>query len=762
MTQPEPDGSARPGHTDGPSGPIDTLTQRGNELFEQDRQRSLRKTDRLFVCLMLVQWAVALAFALILSPYRWSGQSNELYIHIWAAIFVGGAVTLFPIFMTYAFPGAAVTRNVIAIAQMLMSTLLINLTGGRIETQFHVFGSLVILSFYRDWRILIPATLVVGLDYFLREIYWPSSVYGVLAASPWRSVAQAAWVVFADVFLVIWCKHSLRKMRAMANRTAALESEQNFRRIFQEAPIGMAEMALDGKFLQVNLALCQMLGYNATELTNLRSQEITPPEDMELADRNAKKLLHDGTECFALEARYIRKNGELLWVNRTTYMFHEDNGQPHHQVVMVEDISERKRSEKELQQGRVQLERTLVINQLIMNNSHDVICTIDENGRFLSVNGASESLWGYKPEELVGRPYIDLVHPDDRPKTTQTDGDIRVTKTITDVVNRYVRKDGSIVAVVWSANWSEADRMLFCVAHDITARTKMENALRLAKEEADRANRAKNEFLSRMSHELRTPLNAVLGFGQLLEQQDPTDEQRPRIKHILDAGRHLLKLTNEVLDISQIETGKLELSLEPVLIREVADEALELIRALAAERKINISRSPLTTGALSGQFECADATPTESDATLCVLADQERFAQVLLNLLTNALKYTPAGGAISISWEIRGDKHVRVEVRDTGPGIPQEKISRLFVPFDRLGAEHTEVKGRGLGLALCQRLITAMHGSIGVESELGRGSTFWVELERGIASAKNERAGRAPIRTASGQRQKTEAPSYRR
>lgn len=755
MTQPEPDGRAKPGPTDGASGPIDTLTQRADELFEQNRQRTFRKTDRLFVCLMLVQWAAALAFALILSPHRWSGQSNELYIHIWAAIFVGGGVTLFPIFMTYAFPGAAVTRTVIAIAQMLMSTLLINLTDGRIETHFHVFGSLVILSFYRDWRILIPATLVVGLDHFLRGIYWPSSLYGVLAATAWRSVEYAAWVIFADIFLVIACTHSLRKMRVIANRTAALESEQNFRRIFQEAPIGMAEMALDGKFLRVNLALCQMLGYSATELTNLRSQEITPPEDTELARQNATKLLHDGTQCHAVEARYIRKNGELLWVNRTTYMFHEQNGRPHHQVVMVEDISERKRSEKELQQDRLQLE-------LIMNNSHDVICTIDENGRFLTVNAASESLWGYKPEELIGRPYIDLVHPDDRPKTTQTDADMRVPRTITDVVNRYVRKDGSIVAVVWSANWSEADRMLFCVAHDITARTKMENALRLAKEEADRANRAKSEFLSRMSHELRTPLNAVLGFGQLLEQQDPTDEQRPRIKHILDAGRHLLKLTNEVLDISQIETDKLELSLEPVLIREVADEALELIRPLAAERKINIARSPLTTGAPSGQFERADATPTDSDATLCVLADQERFAQVLLNLLTNAVKYTPAGGAISISWGIRGDKHVRVEVRDTGPGIPQEKISRLFVPFDRLGAEHTEVKGRGLGLALCQRLITAMDGSIGVESEIGRGSTFWVELERGMSCAKNERADRAPIRTASGQRQKTEAPSYRR
>ena len=160
---------------------------RADELFQQHRQEIYRKTDQLFARLMLCQWVAAILMAMIISPRTWAGQSSQIHIHIWAAIFMGGAITFFPIWMTRAWPGSAPTRYIIAVAQMLMSVLLIDLTGGRIETHFHVFGSLVILSFYRDWRVLIPATIVVYLDHFLRGIYWPYSVYGVLSASPWRS-----------------------------------------------------------------------------------------------------------------------------------------------------------------------------------------------------------------------------------------------------------------------------------------------------------------------------------------------------------------------------------------------------------------------------------------------------------------------------------------------------------------------------------------------------------------------------------------------
>jgi signal transduction histidine kinase/ActR/RegA family two-component response regulator len=239
---------------------------------------------------------------------------------------------------------------------------------------------------------------------------------------------------------------------------------------------------------------------------------------------------------------------------------------------------------------------------------------------------------------------------------------------------------------------------------DITQRRRVE--------EVERANKAKSEFLSRVSHELRTPLNAILGFGQLLERQNPTETQRPRIRHILNAGKHLLGLINEVLDISRIESGRMQLSLEPVCAADALTEALDLMRPLAAQRSVQLS------------------TLASFDNSVFVLADRQRFKQVLLNLLANAVKYTPVSGTVSVSHNASGDEKVRIMVHDTGPGIPNEKLERLFTPFERLGAEQSNVEGTGLGLALSQRLIQAMGGSIGVESTVGKGSNFWVELPR--------------------------------
>jgi CheY-like chemotaxis protein len=213
-----------------------------------------------------------------------------------------------------------------------------------------------------------------------------------------------------------------------------------------------------------------------------------------------------------------------------------------------------------------------------------------------------------------------------------------------------------------------------------------------------------------MSHELRTPLNAVLGFGQLLEMDELGEEQRVSIGHIMRAGRHLLELINEVLDISRIEAGRFAVSPEPVSVGEVAREALDLIGPLAAERQVRI--------------ECL----IPDGAGGCVLADRKRLAQVLLNLISNAVKYNRPGGSVSVSAVEGTGGHTRLQVADTGPGIDPAMAHRLFRPFERLGAAPTGVEGTGLGLALSKRLIDAMGGSIGAESRLGEGSTFWVEL----------------------------------
>jgi signal transduction histidine kinase len=197
--------------------------QRADDLFRAHQQDIYRRTDRMFAYLMAGQWLAGIGFALWVSPVAWSGSSSQTHAHVWAALFLGGAISLFPALLALVAPGVPATRYTIATAQMLMSALLIHLTGGRIETHFHVFGSLAFLAFYRDWRVLVPATIVVAVDHMLRGLFWPQSVYGVLLASEWRWVEHAAWVLFEDVFLVIACVRGTRELHEMANRTAVLE-----------------------------------------------------------------------------------------------------------------------------------------------------------------------------------------------------------------------------------------------------------------------------------------------------------------------------------------------------------------------------------------------------------------------------------------------------------------------------------------------------------------------------------------------------------
>jgi two-component system, sensor histidine kinase and response regulator len=192
-------------------------------LFEAHRQDIYKRTDLMFARLMIVQWLAGIAFSLWITPLAWEGTSSSTHLHVWAAIFLGGAISIVPALLGILRPGQPSTRYIIACGQMLMSALLIHLTGGRIETHFHVFGSLAFLAFYRDWRVLLPATVIVAVDHLLRGIFWPQSVYGVFTPSQWRWLEHSAWVVFEDVFLVMACIRGTRELREIANRTAVLE-----------------------------------------------------------------------------------------------------------------------------------------------------------------------------------------------------------------------------------------------------------------------------------------------------------------------------------------------------------------------------------------------------------------------------------------------------------------------------------------------------------------------------------------------------------
>ena len=206
------------------SAPADEIGARASELVVEHKNRVYTQTSRLFTILMLVQWVAGIAASLWISPRAWNGPVSQVHLHVWLAVFLGGTITSLPVFLTIARPNEAFTRNMVAVCQMLMSSLLIHLSGGRIETHFHVFGSLAFLAFYRDWRVLIPATIVVAVDHALRGIYFPQSVFGILTVSPWRWVEHAAWVVFEDIILIKMCLQGVQEMWEIAKRQASIES----------------------------------------------------------------------------------------------------------------------------------------------------------------------------------------------------------------------------------------------------------------------------------------------------------------------------------------------------------------------------------------------------------------------------------------------------------------------------------------------------------------------------------------------------------
>ncbi len=218
------------------------VAARARELFETHARSIYRQTDRMFALLILLEFAAGIVTAVLVSPYTWAGESRQVHPHVWEAVWLGGAIAALPMYLGWFQAGRTGTRYAISVGQMLMSALLIHLTGGRIETHFHIFGSLAFLAFYRDWKALVPATVVVALDHYLRGVYYPRSVFGVLTASPWRWIEHSAWVLFEDGFLVGSCVRGVREMKRIALRRAELEdSREQLRRNQEELERRVAE-----------------------------------------------------------------------------------------------------------------------------------------------------------------------------------------------------------------------------------------------------------------------------------------------------------------------------------------------------------------------------------------------------------------------------------------------------------------------------------------------------------------------------------------
>jgi PAS domain S-box-containing protein len=386
-------------------------------------------------------------------------------------------------------------------------------------------------------------------------------------------------------------------------------------------------------------------------------------------------------------------------------------------VLLARALRQQTRTERQLKDGE---ERT----RELLEATAEAFISIDAGGLVTIWNPQAEQTFGWSSAEAVGRPLAELIIPEpsrdghDRGRRRYLEtGEAPLLDRRVEVT--AVHKDGHqfpVEVVIWAVG-SGPTTTFSAFAHDITERRAAEHALEQAKQDADRANRAKSEFLSSMSHELRTPLNAILGFGQLLQLDDLSQEQHESVDHMLRGGRHLLELINEVLDISRIESGNLSLSPEPVEVLEVVKDVVDLIRPLAAEREIAVD------------------APSVAHPSPMVQADRQRLKQVLLNLASNAVKYNRHGGTIRVACQARPGGRVAIVVQDTGPGLSAEKMARLFRPFDRLGAEQSEIQGTGMGLALSKGLMEAMDGALTAESVEGEGTTFTIELPEGTGPA---------------------------
>jgi signal transduction histidine kinase/response regulator RpfG family c-di-GMP phosphodiesterase len=371
-----------------------------------------------------------------------------------------------------------------------------------------------------------------------------------------------------------------------------------------------------------------------------------------------------------------------------------------------------------LAQSEAALRQQTKLLQSILDSMGDGVLVADENGKMVLMNPGAEAMLGpeafrtphSKWSEIFGIYHAgtgSLYPPDDLPLARAMRGETA------DGIELHVlnpRRDSDLIVSVNVRPLKDDQgrgKGGVAVVRDITATKHSQELLRRAKEEAERANRAKSDFLSRMSHELRTPLNSILGFAQVLEMAHLPADEVSSVDQIMKGGRHLLNLINEVLDVARIEAGRLSLSPEPVYLCEVIQEALDLVRPLAQERSITIGDMPQAAG--------------------YVKADRQRLRQVLLNLLANGVKYNVNGGRLAVSIELRESGMIRTSVSDTGPGIPPQEQELLFRPFERLAGESLAVEGTGLGLALSKGLVEAMGGAIGVESSAG-GSTFWFDL----------------------------------
>ncbi|BBM82388.1 hybrid sensor histidine kinase/response regulator [Candidatus Uabimicrobium amorphum] len=499
-------------------------------IYEKSYHRNSQFVDKMFVYLMVFQYAFCLFLAVVVSPKTWVGSESSFHIHLWSAFIFGGIFTVFPVFLAYFYSGKAITRHIIGISQVLISALIIHLTGGRIESHFHVFGSLAFLAFYRDWKVLVSASAVVALDHFIRGVYFPQSVFGIITASNWRWVEHTAWVVFEDIFLIYSCVRSCKEMREIANKQANYESLNH--KLWQNEKI-----LQKSNWLKSNIAKLNEEIFAQNNITNFADA------CLEFFHFHTKSLMaafyHREGNHFDLIATqaFDRKNlparftfgetllGEVVKKGKLMVLEDEDRLKINTGVGLI--------TPKKVMYIPIIFEEE--INALI------VIATLED----------------YKKQEFI---------------------ELAAEKISLRLQNLMSTRKTEMLA----QTLSEQNRKI----------QKSKEVLQQKNKELEEASRHKSEFLANMSHELRTPLNAMIGYTALTVKklQGKVEERNIRnLKKAEKSAKSLLQLINDVLDFSKIEAGKTQTHRSRISISNVIEECLDTLEGLAQSKSITLN-----------------------------------------------------------------------------------------------------------------------------------------------------------------------------
>ena len=556
-------------------------------------------------------------------------------------------------------------------------------------------------------------------------------------------MASVTALVFLLVLLFIQLRRELR-VRATQQRAVRMapliKASALQDAIFNSANFSSIATDAQGVIQIFNVGAERMLGFAAEDVVDRHTPAmISDPQELivRAAELSAEfgTAIQPGFEAMVYKAlrgiediyelTYIRADGRRFPALLSVTALHDAVGKVIGFLLIGTDNTARKQVEEEQALLDQRLRDQQFYTRSLIESNIDPLITTDLRGIISDVNHQMELLTGRTRDELIGAPFKNCF-------TEPLRADEAITRVLRESkVKNYeltaLARDGKETVVSFNATtFHDRDRRVqgvFAAARDVTERKQFEHALQetnvalqLAREAAEKANLAKSEFLSSMSHELRTPLNAVLGFAQLMasEVPPPAAHQQRSIDQILKGGWYLLRLINEILDLAMIESGKVTMSQESMSMTDVLQDCKGMIEPQATKRGIALT------------------FPT-FDNIIYVHADRTRVKQVMINLLSNAIKYNGSGGSVIVQCVVSGKGRIRISVKDTGAGLSAEQLEQLFQPFNRLGQQDGAEEGTGIGLVVTKQLVELMGGLIGVESAVGVGTVFWVELAAATA-----------------------------